>query len=105
MLLSKYCDKYYSVIVYYKYVYRYLEAVDNKSLVIHRDTIVAMIRETEGRLDQSTPGQMERSISISQNVNQGMEDVRQRVSKIFSSKSSIPKTNNLPNLQGMFRKK
>lgn len=82
--------------------------MDSKSLVIHRDTILAMIRETESRLDQSPTSHSEkdRVISLSQNVNQGMEDVRQRVSKIFSSsKSSISKTNNLANLQGMFRKK
>lgn len=74
-----------------------------------------MIRETESRLDQSPTGHSERdrdrdrererdrdrAASISHNMNQGMEDVRQRVSKIFSTS----KPNNLGNLQNIFKKK
>lgn len=75
--------------------------MDTQSVDFPRDTIAAMIRDTESRLDQSSSNvHSDRFPLISPNM-KGMEDVRQRVSKIFNSKSA----SNISNLQGMFRKK
>lgn len=73
--------------------------MDTQSADFHKETISAMIRDTENRIDHSSQ-HSDRFPSISQNM-KGMEDVRQRVSKIFNSKSA----SNISNLQGMFRKK
>lgn len=75
--------------------------MDIQSADFPQDTITAMIRDTENRVDHSSMQvHSDRFPLISPNM-KGMEDVRQRVSKIFNSKS----TGNISNLQGMFRKK
>ncbi|XP_074035175.1 RAB11-binding protein RELCH homolog isoform X2 [Leptinotarsa decemlineata] len=80
---------------------RHLEAVilENQVLNVHWETIVSMMKECENRVNLPT----ECSPKMNQNVNHSVEDVRQRVSKIFNK--PIPKATTLPNLQGIFRKK
>ncbi|KAG5900415.1 hypothetical protein JTB14_029302 [Gonioctena quinquepunctata] len=85
---------------------RYLEAVilENQALNVHWETLVSMIKECENKVGlASLQAPVDRSPRISQNVNQSVEEVRQRVSKIFNK--PIPKATTLPNLQGIFRKK
>ncbi|XP_075226057.1 RAB11-binding protein RELCH homolog [Lycorma delicatula] len=87
---------------------RYLESVCSQSLVQYHDTVITMIQEAESRSE--TPSKsLERSSSnmtLSQatsNVGQGVEDMKQKVTKIFQTPLSRP--TNLPNLQSIFRKK
>ncbi|KAF5303993.1 hypothetical protein FQA39_LY01778 [Lamprigera yunnana] len=87
---------------------RALEVIvnENPSLTPHRESIVSMIRETENRTNLTgiqIPNERVSS-TLGHNVNQGVEDMKQRVSKIFTKPSSI-KPNPLPNLQGIFKKK
>ncbi|KAK5642547.1 hypothetical protein RI129_008714 [Pyrocoelia pectoralis] len=88
---------------------RSLEAIviENPSLLPHKESITSMIRETENRINSTGAQiQLDRSAAntLGQNVNQGVEEMKQRVSKIFNKPSSI-KQNSLPNLQGIFKKK
>ncbi|KAF5306430.1 hypothetical protein FQR65_LT07342 [Abscondita terminalis] len=86
---------------------RSLEAVvnENSSLLPHRETIISMIREAENRANSTGTQLTERpATTLGQNVNQGVEDMKQRVSKIFT-KQSGNKQSPLPNLQGIFKKK
>uniref|UniRef100_A0A1Y1KW97 Uncharacterized protein n=1 Tax=Photinus pyralis TaxID=7054 RepID=A0A1Y1KW97_PHOPY len=85
---------------------RSLEAivVENPSLLPHKESITSMIRETENRINAAgvqVPSDRGASNTLGQNVNQGVEEMKQRVSKIFNKPSSNP----LPNLQGIFKKK
>ncbi|XP_046659376.1 RAB11-binding protein RELCH homolog [Homalodisca vitripennis] len=89
---------------------RYLEQVCSQSLTSHHETVLSMIQEAESRSDTAKP--IERSSSTlslamaTSNVGQGMEDVKNRVTKIFQTPISRP--TNLPNLQSInniFRKK
>lgn len=65
-----------------------------------------MIRECDNREFQTASNiQSDRSHNkISQNVNQGVEEMRQRVSKIFN-KPSGTKSGTLQSLPGLFKKK
>ncbi|XP_066992231.2 RAB11-binding protein RELCH homolog [Anabrus simplex] len=86
---------------------RSLEPISSQSLHIHHETLLAMIRGAESRVEVQRP--MERSGSISlasatANVNQGMEDMKQRVTKMFQ-KPAVNRPPNLSNLHGIFRKK
>lgn len=66
-----------------------------------------MIKECDNRdnkVESPSMQPVELGTKLSQNVNQGVEEMRQRVSKMFN-KPTIPKPNNLPNLQGIFKKK
>ncbi|KAK4876752.1 hypothetical protein RN001_009258 [Aquatica leii] len=88
---------------------RSLETVvnENPSLLPHKESIISMIRETENRANYTGTqlSSTERaSTTLGQNVNQGVEDMKQRVSKMFNKPSGI-KQNPLPNLQGIFKKK
>lgn len=75
---------------------------ENQTLHVHRETVLSMIKECDNKAD--LPVCLERSQSLSQNVNQGVEEMRQKVSKIFN-KPTMSKPNSLPNLQGIFKKK
>lgn len=81
---------------------------ENQSLSIHYETVLGMIKECENKSSQNSPisprEKGNSATSLSQNVNQGVEEMRQRVSKIFH-KSNISKPNTLPNIQGIFKKK
>ncbi|KAJ8919648.1 hypothetical protein NQ315_006175 [Exocentrus adspersus] len=79
---------------------RCLEAVvmDNQTLQVHRETVSSMIKECDNKTD--VPASVDRN----QTLNQGVEEMRQKVSKIFN-KPTISKPNSLPNLQGIFKKK
>lgn len=86
---------------------RCLESVisENQSLSIHHETVESMIRECDNKSDLSSPNSpVDRNTKLGQNVNQGVEEMRQRMSKIFN-KPNIVKSNTLPNLQGIFKKK
>ena len=83
-----------------------LEQLVNQHLPQQREAVRSLLREAESRQDLSKP--MERSISMSSglslsmatvNVGQGVEDMRQRVSKIFQQKASSP------SMSSIFRKK
>ncbi|CAH0546958.1 unnamed protein product [Brassicogethes aeneus] len=83
--------------------------IENQSLMSHRETILLMIKECDNKENKpeaftSVQSPVELGTKLSQNVNQGVEEMRQRVSKIFN-KPSISKPNNLSNLQGIFKKK
>ncbi|KAL1489480.1 hypothetical protein ABEB36_014368 [Hypothenemus hampei] len=77
---------------------------ENPSLSMHHETVLAMIKECDNKNGSSIPGSPVGPSKIGQNVNQGVEEMRQRVSKIFN-KPHMPKSNTLPNLPGIFRKK
>ncbi|XP_076264934.1 RAB11-binding protein RELCH homolog [Rhynchophorus ferrugineus] len=86
---------------------KYLDIIisDNQSLCIHHETVLAMLKECDANSVQSSPtSPPEKNSTLSQNVNQGVEEMRSRMSKIFT-KSSITKPNTLPNLQNIFKKK
>ncbi|XP_076243392.1 RAB11-binding protein RELCH homolog [Calliopsis andreniformis] len=83
-----------------------LEQLVNQFLPQQKEAVRSLLREAESRQDLSKP--MERSISMSSglslsmatvNVGQGVEDMRQRVSKIFQQKA------NSPSMSSIFRKK
>ncbi|XP_052126759.1 RAB11-binding protein RELCH [Frankliniella occidentalis] len=85
---------------------RYLEQISQQLQPVHRETILAMIREVESRSDASPFRQEERRTSRSlasatANMNQGVEDMRQRMSKMFQPKN----VTNQPGLPSLFRKK
>lgn len=85
---------------------KYLEQLVNQYLPQQKEAVRSLLREAESRQDLSKP--MERSLSMSSglslsmatvNVGQGVEDMRQRVSKIFQQKTSSP------SMSSIFRKK
>ncbi|XP_012259710.2 RAB11-binding protein RELCH homolog [Athalia rosae] len=87
---------------------RYLEALVNQTLPQHKDLVHSLLKEAESR--QEPPKSLERSTSTSSglslsmanvnvNVGQGVEDMRQRMSKIFHQKT------NAPSMANIFRKK
>lgn len=66
-----------------------------------------MIKECENRYDLSSPSteKMPSSASkITQNVNQSVEEMKQRMSKMFNKPPGSAKQN-LSTLQGFFKKK
>lgn len=86
---------------------RSLESISCQSLLIHHETLLAMIRGAESRIEVQRPTERSGSISLASataNVGQGMEDMKLRVTKIFQ-KPAMNRPPNLPNLQGIFRKK
>lgn len=72
----------------------------------HQNSIHSIVKECENRINLVTvQSPVDRSSStLSQNVNQGVEDMKQKVSKMFQ-KPSIAKPNALPSFQGIFKKK
>ncbi|XP_014473409.1 PREDICTED: lisH domain and HEAT repeat-containing protein KIAA1468 homolog isoform X2 [Dinoponera quadriceps] len=85
---------------------RHLETLVNQCLPQQKDTVRSLLRETESRQDVSKP--IERTLSMSSglslsmatvNVGQGVEDMRQRMSKIFQQKTGSP------SMSSIFRKK
>nr|CAD7405346.1 unnamed protein product [Timema cristinae] len=126
---------------------RYLEPISGQSLSAHHDTVMAMIKGAESRVEPQQPiertaacggdwrlrtecggvmmwldvmGLEERlrtendgshlsgSVSLATataNVGQGMEDMKQKVTKYFQSKPNINRQTNLPHLPALFRKK
>ncbi|XP_011301250.1 lisH domain and HEAT repeat-containing protein KIAA1468-like [Fopius arisanus] len=85
---------------------RSLETLVTQVLPQQRETVRSLIKEAESRHDAQRP--IERSISASSglslslataNVGQGVEDMRQRMSKIFTQKP------NSPSMPSIFRKK
>ncbi|KAK3924172.1 RAB11-binding protein RELCH [Frankliniella fusca] len=76
---------------------RYLEQISQQLQPVHRETILAMIREVESRSDASPLRQEERRTnrslaSATANMNQGVEDMRQRMSKMFQPKNMTKST-------------
>ncbi|XP_049808480.1 RAB11-binding protein RELCH homolog [Schistocerca nitens] len=87
---------------------RYLEPITNTALYTHHETVMAMIRGAESRLDSQRPIDRSSTLSLAvatANMGQGMEDMKNRVSKIFQNKPTTNRAANIPNLQGIFRKK
>lgn len=79
--------------------------LENQSLSTHWETVASMIKECENKVEITTPqSPVDLNTRLSHNVNQGVEEVKQRVSKIFTKPVST-KQNALPNLQGIFKKK
>ncbi|XP_012276159.1 lisH domain and HEAT repeat-containing protein KIAA1468 homolog isoform X2 [Orussus abietinus] len=85
---------------------RYLETLVNQVLPQQRDKVRSLLREAESR--QDLPKAMERSTSTNSglslslataNVGQGVEDMRQRMSKMFQQKPGTP------SVSSIFRKK
>ncbi|KAG7187845.1 hypothetical protein KM043_016879 [Ampulex compressa] len=85
---------------------KYLETLVNQCLPQQKETVRSLLREAESRQDLSKP--MERSSSMSSglslsmatvNVGQGVEDMRQRMSKIFQQKPTSS------TMTSIFRKK
>ncbi|CAK9833252.1 RAB11-binding protein RELCH, partial [Anthophora retusa] len=83
-----------------------LEQLVNQYLPQQKEAVRSLLREAESRQDLSKP--MERSLSMSSglslsmatvNVGQGVEDMKQRVSKIFQQKTSSS------SVSSIFRKK
>lgn len=80
---------------------KYLEAIvrETPSLASQIDGVVSIIKETESKLEMSSVSP-EKMMRTTQNI----DDVRQKVSKIFSN-PVVNKSNTLPNFQGIFKKK
>ncbi|KAG5317288.1 K1468 protein, partial [Pseudoatta argentina] len=84
---------------------RHLETLVNQHLLQQRDAVRSLLREAESKQDLSkpidrTPSSSGLSLSMATvNVGQGVEDMRQRMSKIFQHKTGSP---SIPNI---FRKK
>ncbi|XP_070166057.1 RAB11-binding protein RELCH homolog [Polyergus mexicanus] len=85
---------------------RHLEILVNQCLPHQKDAVRSLLREAESKQDLSKP--IERTLSTSSglslsmatmNMGQGVEDMRQRMSKIFQQKTVSP---SMPNI---FRKK
>lgn len=79
--------------------------LENQALNSHWETVASMIKECENTVEVTTPQSLvDLNTRLSHNVNQGVEEVKQRVSKIFTKPAST-KQNSIPNLQGIFKKK
>ncbi|XP_011883081.1 PREDICTED: lisH domain and HEAT repeat-containing protein KIAA1468 homolog [Vollenhovia emeryi] len=85
---------------------RHLETLVNQCLPQQKDAVRSLLREAESRQDLSKP--IDRTLSTSSglslsmasvNVGQGVEDMRQRMSKIFQQKTGSP------GMPSIFRKK
>lgn len=74
---------------------------ESHSLLSQRDTVLGMIREFENQPEATSPqSSLDKSNKLTQNVNQSVEEMKQRVSKIFKPVNVKPN-----NLQGIFKKK
>lgn len=79
--------------------------LENQSLNIHWETISLMIKECENKIETTIPqSPVDLNAKLSQNVNQSVEEVKQRVSKLFTKPAGI-RQSTLPNIQGIFKKK
>ncbi|XP_071559704.1 RAB11-binding protein RELCH homolog [Temnothorax nylanderi] len=85
---------------------RHLETLVNQCLPQQKDAVRSLLREAESRQDLPKP--IDRTLSTSSglslsmatvNVGQGLEDMRQRMSKIFQQKTGSP------GMPSIFRKK
>lgn len=80
--------------------------IDNQTLATHRETVTSMIKECDNKEHQTVNLQADKSQNkLAQNMNQGVEDMRQRVSKIFNKPSGMKQSNTFHNLPGLFKKK
>ncbi|XP_043287266.1 RAB11-binding protein RELCH homolog isoform X2 [Venturia canescens] len=88
---------------------KHLDNLVNQILPQQKETVRSLLRETESRQDAPRP--IERSSSsnsglslsiATSNVGQGVEDMRQRMSKMFIQKTSTP---SIPSMSSIFRKK
>uniref|UniRef100_A0AAR5Q8M1 LisH domain-containing protein n=1 Tax=Dendroctonus ponderosae TaxID=77166 RepID=A0AAR5Q8M1_DENPD len=78
---------------------------ENPSLSTHHETVLSMMKECDNKASQSVSGSpIEKPHKLGQNVNQGVEEMRQRMSKIFT-KPHMSKSNTLHNFPGIFKKK
>ncbi|XP_054287320.1 RAB11-binding protein RELCH homolog [Macrosteles quadrilineatus] len=84
---------------------RYLEQVCGQSLPSHHQTVASMIQEAESRTDSSKPLERSSSSITLAMASSNVEDMKNRVTKMFQTPISRP--TNLPNLQSIniFRKK
>lgn len=80
--------------------------VEHPSLANHQETVTSMLKECDNReIPTIANAQTDKTQNkLSQNVNQGVEEMRQRVSKIFN-KPTATKSGTLQNLPGLFKKK
>lgn len=88
-------------------IFRNLEVVisENASLAVHHETVLSMIKECDNKTNQCAPDSpVAKTSKLGQNVNQGVEEMKQRVTKIFN-KPGMTKSNTLSNLPGLFKKK
>ncbi|XP_014225659.1 lisH domain and HEAT repeat-containing protein KIAA1468 homolog [Trichogramma pretiosum] len=85
---------------------KYLDNLVNQVVPLQKDTVRALLREVDSKKD--TPSKLDRSASMgsgislsmaSVNVGQGVEDMRQRMSKMFHQKTTSP------SMPSIFRKK
>lgn len=63
-----------------------------------------MVKECENRLDITMIASHSQKNLISDNVNTSMEEMRNRMSKMFN-KTALPNRNSLSNVQSFFKKK
>lgn len=65
-----------------------------------------MIKECDNKEHLTINLQTDKSQNkLAQNMNQGVEDMRQRVSKIFNKPVGMKQSNTFHNLPGLFKKK
>lgn len=88
--------------IYLITLFRCLENVinENQSLNCYRETIESMIRECEETSSNSSGYSATDYVKLTHNVNQGVEEMKMKVSKIFSKTGTKPSS-----IQNMFKKK
>lgn len=80
--------------------------IENQSLATHRETITSMIKECDNKEHQTINLQTDKTPNkLAQNMNQGVEDMRQRVSKIFNKPPGMKPSNTFHSLPLLFKKK
>ncbi|PNF39999.1 hypothetical protein B7P43_G15450 [Cryptotermes secundus] len=83
---------------------RCLEQISSQSLPSHHDTVQAMIKGAESRIEVQRAPERSGSISLAM-ATANVEDMKQRVSKIFHNKPVVNRPANLAYIPGIFRKK
>ncbi|XP_021937822.1 lisH domain and HEAT repeat-containing protein KIAA1468-like isoform X2 [Zootermopsis nevadensis] len=83
---------------------RYVESISSQSLPSYHNTVQAMIKGAESRIEVQRSPERSGSISLAM-ATVSVEDVKQRVSKMFQNKHAVNRPANLPNIPGIFRKK
>jgi hypothetical protein len=83
---------------------RYLESISSQSLPSHHDTVQAMIHGAESRIEVQRPPDRLGTISLAM-ATANVEDMKQRVSKIFLNKPVVKRPTNMPIIPGIFHKK
>lgn len=63
-----------------------------------------MVKECENRMHITSSSTQSQRNLITDNVNSSMEEVRNRMTKMFN-KSALPNRNSLSNVQSLFKKK